>query len=148
MTRDELLAKMAVLMGGRAAETLCLGGISTGASDDLVKVTSIARSMVIQYGMHPGLGPQAFDLPAKADPSLPWAMEPRATLSDATLREIDCAVRSLIDEALNRSLAILSGQRIRLEEGAARLLARETLGREELQALIEEFPPHVEVVAA
>jgi cell division protease FtsH len=142
MTRSELLAKMTVLLGGRAAEALCLGEISTGAADDLLKVTAIARSMVTQYGMHEGLGPVAFESPDLIDPKLPWSSEPSAPLSDATTREVDCAVRALVGEALEHSLSILSTQRDRLDAGAARLLEKETLVRDELLALVEQYPGH------
>jgi cell division protease FtsH len=140
MTRDELLAKMTVLLGGRAAEILCLGEISTGAADDLLKVTGIARSMVTQYGMHDSLGPLAFETPGHGEARLPWSNEPATPLSDATTREVDCAVRALVDEALQRSLSILSVQRARLEAGAALLLDKETLVRDELLALIDRTP--------
>ena len=140
MTRDELLAKMTVLLGGWAAETLCLGEISTGVADDLLKVTAIARSMVVQYGMHEDLGPLAFETPARVEPAPPWAHEPGSPLSDATAREVDCAVRALVSEALGRSISILSVQRDRLEAGAARLLEKETLVREELLALLDQYP--------
>jgi cell division protease FtsH len=140
MTRDELLAKMTVLLGGRAAETLCLGEISTGAADDLLKVTAIARSMVVQYGMHEDLGPLAFEAPIRAEPAPAWVHEQGSRLSDATTREVDCAVRALVNEALGRSISILSVQRDRLEAGAVRLLEKETLAREELLALIDQYP--------
>jgi cell division protease FtsH len=148
MTRGELMDKMAVLLGGRAAESLCLGEISTGAADDLLKATAIARSMVLQYGMHPGLGSQAFEAPSRVEAIPNWAVEPRLQLSDATIREIDCAVRSLVDVSLERSLEILSGQRARLEAGAARLLERESLARDELLRLIAEHPTPGGVLAA
>jgi cell division protease FtsH len=140
MTRGELLDKMTVLLGGRAAESLCLDEISTGAADDLVKATAIARSMVLQYGMHDGLGPLSFEGPQRPDQASGWVSEQRILLSDTTIREIDCAVRSLVDEALARSLEILRSQRARLEAGAARLLEKETLVHDELLALIDECP--------
>lgn len=140
MTRGELLAKMTVLLGGRAAEMLCLGEISTGAADDLLKVTAIARSMVVQYGMHEDLGPLAFESSTRTDPIPAWIHEPGNPLSDATTREVDCAVRALVNEALERSISILSAQRERLEAGARQLLEKETMVRDELLALIQSHP--------
>lgn len=141
MTRTELRNKMTVLLAGRAAEELCLGDVSTGAADDLLRATRIARSMIVQYGMDPTLGPQSLDMSDTTEP-LPLPMTARPTLqpSDATVREIDCAVRGLVDEARVHSVQILREQRSRLEGGAARLLERETLGYEELRALCEEIP--------
>ncbi|MEN9774221.1 MAG: hypothetical protein RL322_1291 [Pseudomonadota bacterium] len=148
MTRGELLNKMTVLLGGRAAETLCLDEISTGAADDLVKATAIARSMVLQYGMDEGLGPIALEGPQRSEQTPAWPTDPRIQLSDTTIREIDCAVRSLVDEALTRSLSILRAQRARLESGAARLLEKETMVHDELLALIDECPAETGAPAA
>ncbi len=142
MTRSELLAKLTVLLSGRAAEQLCLGEISTGAADDLVRATRIARSMVMQYGMHPMLGPQALGGEDVREQGirLAEAAQPMPAPSDVTAREIDCAVRELMEQALERSVALLELQRSRLEEGARRLLARETMSRDELYALCVELP--------
>jgi cell division protease FtsH len=132
---------MTVLLAGRAAEELCLGDVSTGAADDLLRATRIARSMIVQYGMDPTLGPQSLDAPDAPEPlPLPMAMRPTPQPSDATAREIDCAVRGLLEEARAHSAQILREQRSRLERGAARLLERETLVYEELRALCEEIP--------
>ncbi len=138
MTRAELRDKMTVLLGGRAAEQLCLGEISTGAADDLTKATRIARSMVMQYGMDPVLGAQAFDAPDLSGLSFALPQESPAHPSDATFREIDCAVRALIDQALIRSGQILAAQRGRLERGAQRLLRSETLSHADLVSIFAE----------
>jgi cell division protease FtsH len=141
MTRTELRNKMTVLLAGRAAEELCLGDVSTGAADDLLRATRIARSMIVQYGMDPTLGPQSLDMSDTTEPLLlPTAARPTLQPSDATVREIDCAVRGLVEEARAHSVQILREQRSRLERGAARLLERETLVFEELRALCEEIP--------
>jgi cell division protease FtsH len=139
MTREELENKMTVLMGGRAAEHLVFGHWSTGAADDLAKVTDIARSMVTRYGMVEKLGgvsleetPQSF----LGTPSLP----PRHEYSEQTAREIDCAVRELVNAAFDRATAILQAKRAVLEEGARQLLAKETLTEAELKALLQSAP--------
>ena len=133
MTREELMNKMAVLLGGRAAETLVFEEISTGAADDLDKVTDIARNMVTRFGMHEKLGQmtyeeqrQAFLGEAVLGPSTP------RKYSEETAREIDCAVRSLVDQALGTATRVLRTHRRQLEDGATRLLEKETLMADEL----------------
>jgi len=140
MQRDELMNKMAVLLGGRAAESLVIGQMSTGAADDLAKVTDIARTMVTQYGMEPLLGHLVYEAPRS-----PWLATPQwpgegPRYSEETAQRIDAAVRRLVEEAFERSLAVLGTQRARLEQGAARLLERETLSEEDLRALLREVP--------
>jgi len=135
MTRAELEAKLAVLLAGRAAEELVLGQASTGAADDLSKATEIARSMAARYGMLPDLGPVAYE----TEPGGFLDVSPRAPLklySEQTEREIDVAIRRLVAEAHARARAILQANRGLLEEGARKLLAQETLGEAELEALL------------
>jgi cell division protease FtsH len=140
MTRKELERKMAVLLGGRAAEQLVLGEISTGASDDLAKVTDIARSMVMQYGMDETLGNLVYEAPRSAFLGVPEQVAEPRRHSEESARRIDEAVRGLVADAFAESLAILTRQRARLERGAALLLERETLEQKDLQALCAEIP--------
>jgi cell division protease FtsH len=136
MSREELESKMAVLLGGRAAEHLVFGQFSTGASDDLAKATDIARAMVTRYGMDPGLGHVRYEEePART--LGPWAAlgAGRRDYSEATARQIDKAVRGLVDAAFARALSLLTTRRSTLDEGARRLLERETLGETELREL-------------
>ena len=88
---------MAVLLGGRAAEELVFGEISTGAADDLIRVTDIARSMVTRYGMDPTLGQAAYETERGSFLGLPSEGGGRAAFSEDTAREIDVAVRNLVD---------------------------------------------------
>jgi cell division protease FtsH len=143
MQRGELMNKMAVLLGGRAAEMLVIGELSTGAADDLAKVTDIARTMVTQYGMEPSLGHLVYETPRS-----PWLATPQAPneplrYSEQTAQRIDAAVRDLVSQAFELSLSTLAAQRERLETGAARLLERETLGEDELRALLREVSVEV-----
>ena len=135
MTREELEEKMAVLLGGRAAERLVFGHLSTGAADDLAKVTDIARSMVTRYAMVPDLGHVSYESETSA--FLPGQGSPfRARdYSDDTAREIDTAVREIVQAAFDKALGILENARDVLEDGARELLSRETLGEAELEAL-------------
>ncbi len=135
MTRAELEAKIAVLLGGRTAEEIAFGQLSTGAADDLAKVTDIARSMVTRYGMMPELGPLAYEV----EPSSFLDGGPRAPLklySEQTEREIDVAIRSLVEEAHARARRILGANRELLAEGARQLLAKETLTDADLEPLL------------
>jgi len=138
MTRDELENKMAVLLGGRAAESLVFEKLSTGAADDLNKATDIARNMVMRYGMDETLGQAIYveDQPRFLEGMIrPPGMG--GIYSQETAREIDVAVRTLIDRAFARATKILTRHRDVLEDTAKRLLAQETLSEEELP----ELPP-------
>ena len=136
MTRAELENKMAVLMGGRAAEHLVYGHWSTGAADDLVKVTDIARSMVTRYAMVEKLGQMALESAPQSMLGGPVMPQPRE-YSEQTAREIDCAVRELVNAAFARAEAILQEKRQVLEQGARQLLQNETLNDTELKALLD-----------
>jgi len=136
MTREELENKMAVLLGGRAAEEVMFQHLSTGAANDLAKVTEIARSMVMRYGMVKSLGHVAYE------------NEPVGFLnnnitqkqfSEQTAREIDVAVRDIVKDSYDKALGILSREKALLERWAQRLLEKETLGEAELDELRVEL---------
>jgi len=138
MTRQELIEKMAVLLGGRAAERLVFGHLSTGAADDLVKVSDIARSMVLQYGMEESLGNVVF-----GERSQYFQREPQQAtgtwLSEETAEKIDDAVQGLVEMAYGSAVLILSKHRDVLDKGAERLLDQETLGPDDLEVLNAEM---------
>jgi cell division protease FtsH len=136
MTRTELENKMAVLLGGRAAEQLVFGELSTGAADDLVKATQIARSIVARYGMDATLGPVVYDQDRPRFLDIDEWPASRQLHSEQTAREIDLATRALVDAALEKSLKILTQRRPVLERGAKLLLEKETLADEALKALL------------
>ena len=140
MTRTELENKMAELLGGRAAEQLVFSELSTGAADDLVKATQIARSIVARYGMDTKLGPIVYDQERPTFLEVEDISPARPRYSEQTAREIDLATRALVDSALAKSLQILGQRRAILERGAKRLLEKETLADEELKALLAEQP--------
>jgi len=138
MTKAELENKMAVLLGGRAAEQLIFGEISTGAADDLQKVTNIARSMVTRYGMTERLGNIVYEESGQRFlEAIPQGWHER-TYSEATAREIDEVVKSIVDSAFQRTLGILKSKRAILEHGAKLLLEKETLVEDDLRALMAE----------
>ncbi len=138
MTRPELENKMAMLMGGRAAESLVFGVLSTGAADDLAKVSDIARSMVTRYAMVDSLGQVALEDAPQTMLGTP--VPPTRNYSEQTAREIDCAVRALVDSAFERARSILQQRRPTLELAAARLLQQETLSEADLRDLVG-LPP-------
>ncbi|HET7672349.1 MAG TPA: ATP-dependent zinc metalloprotease FtsH [Burkholderiales bacterium] len=134
MTRDELENKMAVLLGGRAAEEVVFDHLSTGAADDLAKVTDIARSMVMRYAMVQGLGHVAYE--EERAPFLGGPLpQGHREYSEETAREIDVAVRAIVGGAHEKALGILRRHKHTLEAWAAKLLEKETLGESELAEL-------------
>lgn len=132
MTREELASKMAVLLGGRAAEHLVFGHLSTGAGDDLVKASEIARSMVTRYGMDDTLGHVAYQEPSPTFLSDGTLRAAHLDVSDDTAAQIDQAVRALVQQAFEAAREILIGRREVLEQGARALLAKETLTEADL----------------
>jgi cell division protease FtsH len=136
MSRAELDNKMAMLLGGRAAETVVFNEISTGATDDLVKATGIARSMVTRFGMVEALGPIAYEEePQRFLGNIPLPTGVDRRYSDATAQKIDDAVRGLVDKAFEKAVGILKEKRAILDKAAEELLQKETLGTDELTRL-------------
>src|SRR4051794_11725068 len=134
MTREELENKMAVLLGGRAAEEVVFGHLSTGAADDLAKVTDIARSMVMRYAMVQNLGHVAYE--EERAPFLGGPLpQGHREYSEETAREIDVAVRGIVENAYAKSVGILRQHRAALEAWAKKLLEKETLAEAELGEL-------------
>jgi cell division protease FtsH len=133
LSASELKNRIAVLMGGRASEQLIYAGnVSTGAADDLQRATEIALQMVTRYGMDPTLGQRTYA--QRTQSFLPMAHEDVVSAAEATGREIDLAVRALIEEADGRARSILEAHRDDLETGVELLIAKETL-------TVEDFPP-------
>jgi cell division protease FtsH len=142
MSRGELKDKMTVLLGGRAAESIVFGDISTGAADDLAKATNIARSMVTRYGMDDNLGMVSLESERSTFLQMPGEyLATRRDFSEQTAREVDCAVRDLVTRAFERAVGILEAHRDALAESAERLLEKETLSGDELPTLMGEPGP-------
>ncbi len=150
MTREELENRMCVLLGGRASEHIVFRHFSTGAADDLAKVTSIARDMVMRYGMEEKLGPISYEAERPAFlTGVPTAEGWRERkYSDETAHAIDEAVQHIVETAFSRTVAILEARRNVLERGAALLLEKETLDEGDLKALQAQVQPAERVVAA
>ncbi len=142
MTREELENKMAVLLGGRAAEWLVFAHLSTGAADDLAKVTDIARAMVTRYGMSTRLGHLALEREPNAflgNEAL-LGLKPQHDYAESTATAIDEEVQELVQAAFQRSLSLLEARRELLERCARQLLQQETLDAEELRQLSAAAP--------
>jgi cell division protease FtsH len=135
MTREELEHKIMVLLGGRAAEKLVFGHLSTGAADDLAKVTDIARDMVTRYGMVEELGYVAYEAPRPAFLDMPGHAQGGWSASPDTQQHIDAAVRTIVMDAFARTTELLQQRREALDRGARDLLARETLDEAALKSL-------------
>lgn len=135
MTRVELENKMAVLLGGRAAEQVVFNEVSTGASDDLMRATDIARAMVLRYGMSDALGHVAYDRERSAFLQQGFPMPQSRDYSEETANKIDAAVRVLVDQALERAVGILRKNRKLLDQTAEELLKTETLNQPQIETL-------------
>jgi cell division protease FtsH len=135
MTQDELENKLTVLLGGRAAEQLVFGQWSTGAADDLVKATEIARHMVARYGMDERLGHATYETERPTLLGAPPDVVEGRRFSEETARAIDESVRGIVNAAFERALAMLREHRAVLEAGARRLLHDETLESGALEEL-------------
>jgi cell division protease FtsH len=146
MTREELEAKMIVLLGGRAAEHLVFGHLSTGAADDLAKATDIARNMATRYGMGGALGPMTYE--TEPNGFLGPFGATRRLYAEETAREIDLAVRDTVQGAFERARAILVRNRPLLDEAARALLSRETLADQDLSAFMARVRAEEPRVAA
>src|SRR5438067_726998 len=141
MSREELLDKMAGLMGGRAAEEIVVGSISTGASNDFKQATEIARLMVTEYGMSEALGPISYAERGRS-PFLRtndgMAGLTDKAYSERTQRRIDEEVSRLIEEAMQRARELIVRHRDALSRVAARLLQTEVIEGEELRRILAE----------
>jgi cell division protease FtsH len=143
MTRRELEDKIAVLLGGRVAEELIFQEPSTGAHDDLLKATDIARSMVVSYGMNEMMGLVTFD-EGKGSAFLETGpSRGRGHYSEALAQRIDDEVASILERQRNRVRDLLGKREQSLRRAALRLLEKETLSGEELRTLVTPPGPNL-----
>jgi cell division protease FtsH len=134
-TRAELSDSMAMTLGGRAAEEIIFEEITTGASNDLEKVTSTAKAMVMRYGMSEKLGPRVFGHD-HGQPFLGREFSSEPDYSDEIAREIDDEIRRVVESAHQRAIEILTEHRDDLEHISQVLVRRETIEKGEFQALL------------
>ncbi|MYJ60652.1 MAG: cell division protein FtsH, partial [Synechococcus sp. SB0672_bin_6] len=136
-SKEDLQGQITTLLGGRSAEEIVFGKITTGAANDLQRATDIAEQMVSTYGMSSVLGPLAYDRQT-GNRFLGQTNNPRRAVSDATAQSIDREVRQLVDNAHNHALAILESNRESLELISQNILEKEVIEGEELQTLLNQ----------
>jgi cell division protease FtsH len=141
MTKQDLLGQLAVLLGGRSAEEIAFGEISTGAQNDLMRATDIARSMVTEFGMSDALGAVNYDGHRRAAFLDTPFMNDRGNHSEDTAQKIDAEVMRIITDAHNQARSVLSERKHILDELSARLLDKEVIEGDELRTLLGQTPP-------
>jgi len=139
MTREELVDELAMLLGGRVAEELIVGDITTGAANDIERATKVAKQMVTEYGMSDVIGPLTLGQ-KQHEIFLGRDYTAQPDYSDQVAFEIDSEIRRLIDEAHDEALEILQENRPKLDELAAILVERETMEREEVERFLADIP--------
>lgn len=137
MTRTDLEHKIAVLLGGRAAEKLVFGELSTGAADDLARATDIARDMITRFGMDEGLGYIAFEAQRPRFLDTPELAHGGCRVAESPQARIDQAIRDIVMGVFERAYRILDINRAVLERCARELLARETLDESDIRQLTQ-----------
>jgi len=141
MTRKDLQSELAVLLGGRSAEEIAFGEISTGAQNDLQRATDIARSMVTEFGMSDELGLVNYNGHKRsAFLDMPF-MQERGNYAEDTAQKIDMEVKRILTDAHEEALRILREQRHVLDELSERLLVKEVVEGDELRSLMGPMPP-------
>jgi len=137
LTKEELLAKVCVLFGGRVAEELVFGEVSTGAQNDLEKATEIARAMVLDYGMSEVLGPQTFRKREHLFLDVPF--KERELVSEETARLIDEEISKILKSCYDKTKELLQAEREKLDRMVELLLQKEVLEGEELEKVLYTF---------
>src|ERR1019366_5043157 len=132
-----LLDQMAMPLGGRAAEEICFDEITSGASNDLEKVTQTAKQMVMRFGMSDKLGPRVFGHD-HGQPFLGREFSSEPDYSDEIAREIDDEIRRIIELAHQRAKDILTQYRESLTKLSEVLIKRETIEKEQFEALLQD----------
>lgn len=138
LDEEEMMSKIAVLLGGRASESIFFSSVSTGAADDLAKASDIARAMVTQFGMSKTLGLESFDVKRA-----PFLQSPHdfslKQISEGTSREIDLEVKLILDKCFQTSLEVLKNNKNFINDTAKNLLESETLDETQIRALWDKY---------
>ena len=138
--RDQMLAEICMLFGGRVAEELFVGNISTGASNDFERATKIARDMVTRYGMSEALGPMVYS-EDDGEVFLGRSLSTHKSLSDVTMQQVDKEIRRMLDEQYARARKILEENRSKVEVMTDALMEWETIDAEQIKDIMEGRAP-------
>ena len=141
MSKAELLNRITILYGGRAAEELVLGDVTTGAHDDIAKATDLARRMVTEYGMSERLGTVNYAPQTQANPFGMGAGIPGANISPETAEAIEREIRAITDRCHERALEMLHANRLHLEEMTLYLLDNEVLDGDDMNEFLSRVTP-------
>jgi cell division protease FtsH len=141
MTRADLLGQLAVLLGGRSAEEIAFGEISTGAQNDLQRATDIARAMVTEFGMSDALGAVNYNGHKRSAFLETGFIQERGSYAEDTAQQIDAEVKRILTEAHDQARQVLRDRRDILDELSTRLLDREVIEGDELRELLGPVPP-------
>lgn len=133
-SREQLMDRICMTLGGRVAEEIFFGRITTGAQDDLQKITQIAYSQIVKFGMSEKVGPLSFDSPQ------PGEMAFDKPYSEATAQLIDQEVRDMVNAALRRTRELLMSKVELIEKVALRLLEKEVISRDDMIELLGPRP--------
>ena len=139
MYKDQLLEQISMLFGGRVAEEIFVGSISTGASNDFERATSIARDMVTRYGMSDALGPMVYG-ENEGEVFLGRSVTTHKNVSEATMQKIDAEVRRILDEQYEVAKKILTDNRDKVEAMTAALLEFETIDSDQISDIMAGRP--------
>ena len=134
----EIRGQIATFLGGRAAEEIVFGNITTGASGDLQKATDFAEQMVTTYGMSKVLGPLAYERRGQGGFLSNEGVNPRRLVSEKTAEAIDNEVKEIVDKAHQQALEVLNYNRDLLEKISQQILEKEVIEGEKLYELLEE----------
>ncbi|GAB3243350.1 ATP-dependent metallopeptidase FtsH/Yme1/Tma family protein [Chitinimonas naiadis] len=138
--KDQMLSRLAILFGGRIAEDLFVGRISTGASNDFERATSIARDMVTRYGMSDLLGPMVYG-ENDGEVFLGRSVTTHKNMSEATMQKVDSEIRRIIDEQYALAQRLLEENRDKVEAMTAALMEWETVDAEQVEDIMQGRPP-------
>jgi cell division protease FtsH len=140
MDKTRLLSTIAVLFGGRIAEELFMDQMTTGASNDFERATSIARDIVTRYGMTDSLGPMVY-AENEGEVFLGRSVTKTTHMSEATMQKVDAEIRSIIDSQYGVARKILEDNRDKVEAMTAALLEWETIDADQIDDIIDGRPP-------